>query len=91
MVQLKAAGYYPAPVIPQFQFLMVQLKASFRVYTLSAYAISIPYGSIKSIFHVDERNRCFISIPYGSIKSVGFGGFYRLFALFQFLMVQLKV
>ena len=75
----------------KFQFLMVQLK-EYVANTFEAHTgISIPYGSIKSFLAVRIFRLLFsISIPYGSIKSVSSIDTFADFALFQFLMVQLK-
>ena len=51
---------------------MVQLKVRLAIAEKIKRDISIPYGSIKSIYLLLHlQSCCRISIPYGSIKSAG--------------------
>ena len=53
--------------------------------------VSIPYGTIKRHTTESHNRRRLVSIPYGTIKSAFCGFTVRFRAVFQFLMVQLKV
>jgi len=55
----------------KFQFLMVRLKEPFFLIKNYLTKISIPYGAIKSPFHLFVVLLYeFISIPYGAIKRI---------------------
>ena len=90
MVRLKDSIESNITPIYSFQFLMVRLKV-FSVMVLAevAKAVSIPYGTIKSLSVYLWATYKSVSIPYGTIKRKDKIRFlYQV--LFQFLMVRLK-
>ncbi len=74
-----------------FQFLLVQLKEQADTIAASSSGISIPSGSIKRRMGFRIQHPSHISIPSGSIKSSAGAASNRTIAIFQFLLVQLKV